>query len=74
MFKNKKKAELMIMSIIAVFSLAITPMMKNELNAVSPDYLEKVGVPMQQVVRVIVDGYELTDNQNKIAEKLFGGV
>ncbi|SDA69827.1 Dolichyl-phosphate-mannose-protein mannosyltransferase [Butyrivibrio sp. INlla18] len=74
MFKNKKKAELMIMSIIAVFSLAITPMMKNELNAVSPDYLEKVGVPMQQVVRVVVDGYELTDNQNKIAEKLFGGV
>lgn len=61
---------LLIMIIATVTSFALTPILKSALKAEDPDILETVGVPLQQVARVIADGCEIDEGQMQLLSQV----
>jgi len=65
LFKKSKAAALMPV-VAAVLALLITGPFYSSLGIVPPDTIESLSIPAQHIARAIVDGAELTDEQQEL--------
>lgn len=70
LYKMKNRKLLITFVLVLVSSFAMKHPVLQALDVSQPDLMEAVGIPVQQIARVVADGHALSEEQSQLLEKV----